>query len=44
MNTFDEETHTYMIDGRPVPSVTQVVSEFIACWMASEWYLKRGTA
>lgn len=27
MNTFDETTHTYCIDGKPVPSVTQVLSE-----------------
>lgn len=44
MNTFDADTHTYMIDGRPVPSVTQVLSDLIPGWKASEWYLNRGTA
>lgn len=44
MNTFDEETHTYMIDGRIVPSVTQVLSDLMPGWKASEWYLNRGTA
>lgn len=44
MNTFDAETHTYMIDGRPVPSVTQVLSDLMPGWKASEWYLNRGTA
>ena len=27
MNTFDPATHTYSMDGRPVPSVTQVLKE-----------------
>jgi len=44
MNEFDAETHTYTIDGRPVPSVTQVLSDLIPGWKASEWYLNRGTA
>ena len=26
MNTFDPATHTYAIDGRPIPSVTQVLA------------------
>ena len=44
MNTFDATTHTYTIDGNVVPSVTQVLSDLIPGWQASEWYLQRGTA
>lgn len=44
MNTFDATTHTYRIDGVAVPSVTQVLSDLIPGWQASEWYLQRGTA
>lgn len=44
MNTFDATTHTYKIDGVAVPSVTQVLSDLIPGWQASEWYLQRGTA
>ena len=43
-NTFDEATHTYTINGRVVPSVTQVLSDLIPGWHAGEWYLQRGTA
>lgn len=44
MNTFDATTHTYKIDGGAVPSVTQVLSDLLPGWQASEWYLQRGTA
>ena len=44
MTTFDATTHTYTIDGKVVPSVTQVLSDLIPGWQASEWYLQRGTA
>jgi hypothetical protein len=44
MNTFDATTHTYRINGVAVPSVTQVLSDLIPGWQASEWYLQRGTA
>jgi hypothetical protein len=44
MNTFDATTHTYKIEGVAVPSVTQVLSDLIPGWQASEWYLQRGTA
>ncbi len=43
-NTFDAATHTYAIDGRKVPSVTQVLNDLIPGWKASEWYLNRGQA
>jgi len=41
---FDAETHTYTIDGRPVPSFTQVARDLIPGWSAGEWYMQRGTA
>lgn len=34
----------YTIDGRPVPSVTEIIREIIPGWMPDEWYLDRGTA
>ena len=44
VNTFDETTHTYSINGRVVPSFTQVAGDLLPCWHASEWHLKRGRA
>jgi hypothetical protein len=44
VNTFDASTHSYYIDGRKVPSVTQVLNDLIPGWKASEWYLNRGQA
>jgi hypothetical protein len=44
MNTFDALTHTYRINDRPVPSVTQVLADLIPGWKASEWHLQRGQA
>lgn len=46
MNTFDPQTHSYSIEGRPVPSVTQIIREILgdAMWQASDWYLGRGQA
>jgi hypothetical protein len=45
MVTFDELTHTYAIDGKRVPSVTQVISEIVGtAWTAAPWYLERGKA
>lgn len=41
---FDEATHTYTIDRKPVPSVTQVLSDLLPSWQASEWHLQRGQA
>ena len=41
--TFDAATHTYRIDGRPVPSVTQILGDVLPGWQAGEWYLQRGT-
>jgi hypothetical protein len=42
--TFDPESHVYRINGRIVPSVTQVLQDLIPGWQASEWYLLRGRA
>jgi hypothetical protein len=36
--------HKYTINGRPVPSVTQVLGDVLPGWQASEWYMQRGTA
>ena len=44
MNTFDDATHTYAIDGRKVPSVTQVLNDLIPGFKAGAWYLNRGQA
>jgi hypothetical protein len=43
-NTFDAATHTYAIEGRKVPSVTQVLNDLIPGFKAGEWYLNRGQA
>lgn len=42
--SFHGETHTYKIDGRVVPSVTEVLADLYPGWAASEWYLQRGRA
>jgi len=44
MNSFDPATHAYTIDGRPVPSVTQVLRDLIPGWSASDWHMQRGQA
>jgi hypothetical protein len=44
VNSFDEATHTYRIDGEPVPSVTQVLGDVLPGYQASEWHMQRGTA
>lgn len=42
---FNESDHTYKIDGRAVPSVTQVIGETVGHgWTAEQWYLDRGRA
>jgi len=41
---FDPETHTYTIDGRRIPSVTEIMADLIPGWHAGEWYLQRGQA
>ena len=45
MNAFDEETHTYTINGIKVPSVTEVISKTLGrIWYADDFYLRRGSA
>ena len=42
---FDEATHSYKIDGRSEPSVTQIISETTGHgWQAAQWFLDRGKA
>ena len=42
--TFDPIAHAYTLDGRPVPSVTQVLADVVPGWRASDWCLQRGRA
>ena len=41
---FNEALHQYRLDGRVVPSVTQVIRSNVQGWMADDWYLERGRA
>ena len=41
---FDPAAHAYTINGRPVPSVTQVLADLLPCWRASDWHMERGRA
>jgi len=45
---FNADTHEYRIDGRVVPSVTQILTETLGNpfgWLQDrEWYMQRGTA
>ena len=42
---FNPENHSYLLDGRSVPSVTQIISETAGHgWQAAQWYLDRGKA
>jgi len=41
---FTDNPHGYTLNGRPVPSVTQILDDVVPGWHASEWYLQRGTA
>lgn len=42
--TFNADKHEYRINGRRVPGVTQVLSDLIPGYRASDWYLQRGRA
>lgn len=42
--SFNEATHTYEINGTPVPSVTRVLGDLIPCYSASDWHMERGRA
>jgi hypothetical protein len=41
---FDADSHTYAVNGRQLPSVTQVIRAVVPGWQAGEWYLQRGRA
>lgn len=42
---FDADTHTYTLNGRPVPSVTQINDATLGSgFQADDYYLKRGSA
>ena len=36
--------YRYEINGRGVPSVTEILGELLPTWQAGEWYLQRGRA
>jgi len=41
---FDAETHTYYLNDRALPSVTQIMGEILGHpYYASEWHMQRGT-
>ena len=46
MNTFDAQSHTYSIAGRPVSGVTRVINTVLpgAVWKADRYYLDKGSA
>lgn len=41
---FDPLSHTYTLDGRRVPSVTEIVNSALPGWKADEFYLQKGRA
>lgn len=41
---FDAETHQYLLDGRRLPSVTEIIGATLPGWQADDWYLQRGRA
>ena len=45
MLEFNEETHTYKLDGKVIPSVTQIIDELLPTnYKPNDWYLQRGKA
>ena len=38
------DQHQYNMDGRPVPSVTQILNDLFPMWKCDEWYMARGSA
>jgi hypothetical protein len=45
MLEFNEEIHQYTLNGKIIPSVTQIIDEILGhAWSADEWYLRRGRA
>ena len=42
---FDPKTHTYMLDGKRIPGVTQIINELVPMqYKPDDWYLQRGAA
>lgn len=44
MFEFIEETHTYKLDGKELPSVTRIIDSLLPYWKVDEFYLQRGRA
>lgn len=44
VTTYNDADHSYYLAGVRVPSVTQILSDLLPCWQASEWHLQRGRA
>jgi hypothetical protein len=45
MLIFDEKTHSFILDGFKIPSVTQIIAETTGtAWKAAPWYMERGKA
>ena len=42
--TFDADSHSYHLDGKPVPHVTGIINRVCPGWQAADWYLQRGRA
>lgn len=42
--TFNPERHEYTLNGRRVPSVTEVIQSVLPGYQAEPWYLQRGQA
>lgn len=42
--TFHEADHSYWLDGRRLPGVTETISRLAPHWHVDEWYLQRGAA
>ena len=44
MLAFDESSHRYTLDGKVIPSVTQIIGDVFPGWQADEWYMAKGSA
>lgn len=44
LGSYDDASHAYAINGRPVPGVTLVLSDLLPGFRASDWHLQRGRA
>lgn len=41
---FDPGKHEYFLDGKRIPSVTQIINSILPPFQVDDWYLQRGTA